>query len=439
MASFTVGAYPLNATYQWYQGNTALSDGSGQWSGSQQPTLTDLNAQGSDTTNYYVVVSYGGNSVTSSVASLTVETPPGFSAVPYTAGLVYQQNFDTLPDPGTATVNNTTTLFPVAIGGVEYSVANPFDFAAPLTVTGDVVGDYGATAGPAGGLNLPAMAGWYSSDLGNEQIQATTGNTTTGLIISFGCTNANNTVNPNYPTNNRALGMLSSPATAIQDAGGYPADGVFALRLRNLTGKTVTNFNLSYDSELWRNTGINNTLNNYFYVDPLGTNSTPVNFWTGGLTNLFFTTNQPGYKVGGSEYSTNQPIAITNVAFLNVPLTTPWTPGGILWLVWEETNSISGAQGLAIDNLVFTTGTQPKLTITSGQPNLSYGLPTAPAVPSVTLSWPHLFTSATLQSTTSLTPPIVWQPVTTTATNWQGINYLTLPLGTSPRFYSLAN
>jgi hypothetical protein len=440
VASFNVGAYPLNASYQWYQGNTAMSDVPGHWSGSQQPTLSDLNALASDATNYYVVVSYAGNSVTSSVASLTVETPSGYSAVPYTSGMVYQQNFDSLPDPGTATVNNTTTVFPVYIGGVGYSVANPFDFAAPLTVQGDVQGDYGDTTAPAGGLNLPAMAGWYSSDLGNEQIQATTGNTTTGLIISFGCTNAVNTVNPMYPTNNRALGMLSSPATAIQDQAGYPADAVFALRIENLTGHTLTNFNLSYDSELWRNTGLNNTMNNYFYVDPLGTNTTPVNYWTGGLTNLWFTTNQPGYKIGGTEYATNQPIAITNVAFLNVPLATPWTPRGILWLVWEETNSISGAQGIAIDNLVFTTGTTPPLTIASGQPNLSYGPPSAPGAPSVTLSWPHLFTSARLQYTTSLNRPVVWQPVTTpSSTNWQGMNYVTLPVGATPRFYSLAN
>jgi hypothetical protein len=99
VANFTVGAYPLNVSYQWYQGTTALSDVPGHWAGSRQQTLSDLNALGSDATNYYVVVSDAGNSVTSSVASLTVETPPGFSAVPYTAGMVYQQNFDSLPDP----------------------------------------------------------------------------------------------------------------------------------------------------------------------------------------------------------------------------------------------------------------------------------------------------------------------------------------------------
>jgi hypothetical protein len=428
VASFTVGAYPLEATYQWYQGNTALSDVSGHWAGSQQQTLSDLNAQGSDSTNYYVVASYAGNSVTSSVASLTVETPPAFSAVPYTSGMVYQQNFDSLPDPGTTNINNTTTLFPVVIAGVAYSVANPFDFAAPLTVQGDVVGDNNppATAGPAGGLNLPAMTGWYSSDLGNEQIQAQTGNTTTGLIISFGCTNAYNAVNPMYPTNNRALGMLSSPATALQDASGFPADAIFALRLRNLTGKTVTNFNLSYDSELWRDTGLINNMNNYFYVDPLGTNSTPVNYWTGGLTNLLFTTNQPGFKAGGYTFATNSPIAITNMAFLNVPLSTPWTEGGILWLVWEETNSISGAQGIAIDNLVFTTGTQPKLQLSQ-------------TGSSVVLSWPRMFTGYTLQSSTNLANPNNWQSVSPLPSSFDGMYLVTNTVGGLNMYYRLIN
>jgi hypothetical protein len=227
-----------------------------------------------------------------------------------------------------------------------------------------------------------------------------------------------------YPTNNRALGMLSSPATAIQDAGGYPADAVFALRLRNLTGKTVTNFNLSYDSELWRNTGIINIMNNYFYVDPLGTNTTPVNYWTGGLTNLSFTTNQPGYKVGGSEYATNQPIAITNMAFLNVPLTTPWTEGGILWLVWEETNSISGAQGIAIDNLVFTTGTQPALKVNQ-------------TGSSVVLSWPQMFAGYTLQSTTNIANKNSWQPVSPPPSPFDGMNLVTNTISGPGEFYRL--
>ena len=190
--------------------------------------------------NYFVVVTNSGGSATSTSATVTVLIP---SSVAYT-GQTYVQNFDSLPDPGTISVNTgtaTTTIIPASgPNAVTYNVRNPFDFAEPIAF---------------GGLGLSnTMAGWYSSDLGNEQIQATTGDNTTGLIVSFGCTNAVNTVNPLYPTNNRALGMLASPATSAGGSSGNAADAIFALRLRNLSGQTLTSFNLSYVSELWRNT-----------------------------------------------------------------------------------------------------------------------------------------------------------------------------------------
>jgi hypothetical protein len=191
--------------------------------------------------------------------------------VAYT-GQTYVQNFDSLPDPGTVSVNTgtaTTTIIPAyGPNAVTYNVRNPFDFAEPIAF---------------GGLGLSnTMAGWYSSDLGNEQIQATTGDNTTGLIVSFGCTNAVNTVNPLYPTNNRALGMLASPATSAGGASGNAADAIFALRLRNLSRQTLTSFNLSYVSELWRNTSTAQLMTNWYYVDTYGTNTTPMNNWTGG-------------------------------------------------------------------------------------------------------------------------------------------------------------
>jgi hypothetical protein len=405
--NFSVSAYPLASSYQWYQGSTPLSD-NGHWSGSQTPTLTDHNAQESDESTYYVVVSYNGESVTSTVVSLTVETPAPFSALPYTSvGAVYTQNFDTLPDPGVTSVNNSTTTFPQTIGGTNYTVGTPFDFSAPLLVSGD----FTATGAPAGGLNLPAMVGWFSSDLGADQIQATTGDNTTGLIVSFGCTNKT-AVNPLYPTNNRALGIISSPATAI----GTYSDGLFALRIRNLSGQTLTNLNLSYVSELWRDTLTTNIVTNWFYVDPFGTNTTPTNNWTGGLTNLMFSTNQPGISKSLTKiYGTNQPISTTNMSFVNVPLGNSWTPGGILWIVWEETLPVSGGQGIGIDNLVFS----------SGPPTLSI----QQAGSAVVLSWPQMFTNYQLQGNSNLANPSGWQTVLQTPTVVEGMNTVTLPTG----------
>jgi hypothetical protein len=433
-AAFTVSAYPLgnNVSFQWYQGGVAMSDIGGHWSGSQTSSLTDLDAQGNDANTYYVVVTDAGGSVTSTVVSLIIATPAPYSVLPYTSlGAVYQQNFDALPDPGTVSVNNSTTAPPpgtqvpatipaAGSNAVTYNVSNPFDFAAPLVVPGDV---------GFGGLNLPSMVGWYSSDLGNEQIQATSGDQTTGLIVSFGCLKATNTVNPLYPTNNRALGIISSPATSGLDVTGAAADGIFALRIKNVAGQTLTNINLSYVSELWRNTLASNLMTNWYYVDPLGTNLTPTNNWTGGFTNIQFGTNLGGTSATLTKiYGTNQPIATTNMSFVNVPLATPWPQGGVLWLVWEETTTVSGGQGFGIDNLVFSSG-PPTLWIT--QTNVS-------GVPSVTLAWPQMFTSYTLLSTAQI-GPANWQPVGQTPTVYEGINYVTLPINPGQQFFSLGN
>jgi|GEM_PF-4665655 hypothetical protein len=412
--TFAAQAFPLNATYQWFQGTTALTD-NGHWSGSKTSALTDLDAVAADATTYTVVATDAEGSVTSSVVTLTVATPAPFSSMPYTSpGMVYTQNFDTMPDPGVTSVNNSTGK-EVTINGINYFVGNPFDFAAP------------PTSGSGGGLGLGNMAGWFSSDLGNEQIQATTGDNTTGLIVSFGCTNAVNTVNPLYPTNNRALGIISSPATSGGGSAGNAADAVFALRLLNVSGQTLTNLNLSYVSELWRNTLVSNAVGNYYYVDPLGTNNTPTNNSTGFLTTLLFPTNSGTLpSIYQKSYGTNAPLATNQISFVNLPLAAAWPQGGILWIVWEETNAVSGGQGIGIDNLVFS----------SGPPSLAIEY----ANSMVTLYWPAMFTAETLQSNSKdISQSADWLPVSLAqlvVTN--GINTLTLPVSDSQQYFRLS-
>jgi len=71
--------------------------------------------------------------------------PPSF--IPYaTAGAVYTQNFDSLPNPGVVSVN---TANPVTINGITYSLANPFDFAFPAVASGNV-GAWGFPPWPGG-------------------------------------------------------------------------------------------------------------------------------------------------------------------------------------------------------------------------------------------------------------------------------------------------
>jgi hypothetical protein len=65
---------PAPFYYQWYKGNTALTD-AGNVSGSASTVLSLNKVQSADATNYFVVVSNNWGSVTSQVAQLTVMPP----------------------------------------------------------------------------------------------------------------------------------------------------------------------------------------------------------------------------------------------------------------------------------------------------------------------------------------------------------------------------
>ena len=116
------------------------------------------------------------------------------------AGAVYTQNFDSLPDPGSTSVNSGN---PVTINGVTYFLANPFGLAFPVS-----------SGGMTGGLGLSnTMPGWYgladpTASVGTR-FGATDGDQTTGGLISFGLPN----------NSNRALGLLATSTT------GYTAFG----------------------------------------------------------------------------------------------------------------------------------------------------------------------------------------------------------------------
>ncbi len=174
---------------------------------------------------------------------------PAPSLVPYfTAGSVYSQNFDSLPDPGATSVDSGN---PVTIDGITYSLANPYDFAYPASASGN-----------NGGLGLPAMAGWFgladpTASVG-VRFGASDGDQTTGGQISFGPEN----------NANRALGLLATSTT------GYTA---FGLRLINGTGQTLHYINLQFAGEVWRQSDLAKTLEFYYFIDTTGTNTFSTN------------------------------------------------------------------------------------------------------------------------------------------------------------------
>ncbi|HWV99717.1 MAG TPA: lamin tail domain-containing protein [Candidatus Acidoferrum sp.] len=242
------------------------------------------------------------------------------SSIPYAIpAAVYAQDFNTLPDPGAASVN---TANPVTINGVTYSLSNPYDFAFPATASGN-----------AGGLGLPGLAGWHGLSALLSRFGATDGDQTTGGQISFG---------PPSSTN-RALGLLATTSTGAT---------AFGARFINKTTNVLHFINLQFTGELWRQSDKSKILEFYYLIDPAGTNAFSTNY-TAFLPalNVAFPANPA--DVGGVPVDGTSPANQTNLSVINQAITN-WPPAAALWLVWEMADSGGKAQGLAIDNLSFS-------------------------------------------------------------------------------------
>jgi hypothetical protein len=362
------GATPP-VTFQWYRGATILSD-AGDFSGSATPTLGIAATTTADSgTNYYVVVSNLGGSVTSSVATVSVITPPNHSFVSY-SNQVYVQTFDGLPDPGSAGLNKNGTakgngssvnsfnnpLDPGQLNGLAYSLANPFDFAYPV-INNSYIGGLGLSKGSTN------LDGWYgAADTlypgvgGITRFGAQDGDQTTGGVIDFGP----NDVESGIAGTNRALGLLSTGSTGST---------TFGLKLVNNSTNTLNAISLSFIGELWHNGTTARTMSFGYTVDAANTlvltaetisNTTLVP----GLA-FSFPTAKSVTTVDGTQ-SSNQVDLVTN----DLALSSPWLPGTSLWLIWSINYYGSGSgNGYAIDNLNFSatnlvTTVSPSLPIT---------------------------------------------------------------------------
>jgi len=169
-------------------------------------------------------------------------TPPASFIAYNTAGSVYVQSFDSLPDPGAISVN---TANPVTIDGITYSLANPYDFAFPAMTNG---GD--------GGLGLPSLAGWYGSSALLSRFGATDGDQTTGGQLSFGPPNSSN----------RALGLLATSTTGST---------AFGAKFINNTGTALNFITVQATGEIWRQSSLPKTLQCYYWIDPTATQPMP--------------------------------------------------------------------------------------------------------------------------------------------------------------------
>jgi hypothetical protein len=283
-----------------------------------------------DATNYFCVISNGGGGTVSTAASVTVITPPALSYVPY-SNQVYTQNFDTVPYQPGANINTDSGGGFQPINGVVYSPANPYDFAFPLFTN--------ISGGNSGGLALSnTMPGWYGEcDViqAGAQIGAADGSTTTGGIYSFGTTNSSN----------RALGLIATSSSLGTH---------FGLKLINETGGNLNYISLQYLGEYWKSGTHSKIMLNSYYIDPAGNASTltsneVVNSQNNTLSNLSISFHTGSVGAVNGYAATNQ----TNCQAMYVPLSSAWTPGSALWLIWSINDATGSGQGYGIDNFAF--------------------------------------------------------------------------------------
>ena len=245
-------------------------------------------------------------------------------------GWVYTQNFDTLPQPGSTSVNAAN---PVTIRGATYSLANPFGFADVVLATGN-----------NGGLGDVEMTGWYGLGALASKFGATDGDQTTGGQISFGPMNSSS----------RALGLLATSSTGAT---------AFGAKFVNETTQTLDLVTVQLTGELWRQSDLAKTLQCFYLIDASGAVSFPTS-QTGLLPalNVGFPTSVGA--VGGIAVDGTAAANQTKLSVVDQPIV-DWPPGAAFWLVWQMTDFTGKAQGLAIDNLSFSATSQ---TLSSAAP-----------------------------------------------------------------------
>jgi len=455
-AANPTSAYGQLLAYQWYKSKAngtslvPLSD-TGEYSGTATPTLAINPVSVADATNYVLIISNPGGSITSSPAPLTVTVAPPHTFVAYT-NQTYTQNFDSLPIPGGSsaeggnpltisfavidlaaiTANPASPLTGAAIGTLTYSMDNPLDFGYPVFTTGHI-GGYGLSN---------SMAGWYGWGQNALIISATRGDQSQGAIVDNGGNYLADGTSLAGVTN-RALGLVATTKTGVD---------TFAVAFFNRSTNTLNTINLSYLGEIWRNNPNQQVLQFGYALDPAGTNSVFLPAVTDGsiasingnaLTsvaslNVAFPVTA-GTTINDGTQATNQlSFGVTNLTIAD------WAPGTTLWLVWQA-DTLGTAQDVAIDNLSFRASNGAigivitPFTITPDSVMIA-GTGAAAAAHFSFTNAPGL--SFSVLGTNNLTaPPATWPLVGTTVENPAGSGHYQFtdlsPATNTARFYLL--
>ncbi len=363
----SVSAYGVQLNYQWYKSSKTTLSGStltpitdvNEFSGTATSVLGITGATNSSATNYVVVVSNPGGSITSAPVALTVQLAPPHTFAAYNnAGQVYLQNFNTLPIPGLGSAEGANPLHvPFVMTSVAgmltngnpgvittisadltYSVDNPVDFGYPIITNGSI-----------GGWGLSnSMSGWYGWCQKSMVIAAGRGDQSQGAIVDNG---------GNYYADgaslagvtNRSLGLVATTKTGPNAIG---------LALVNRTGKTLSSINLSYLGELWRNNPNPQPLKFGYVITDTNSVFQP-DLWdaTNGIIyvpslDVVFPTSATTTVNDGTQSSNQVSLAVSGMTIAD------WPPGAVLWLTWQA-QTLGTSQDVAIDNVTFSTPGAP--------------------------------------------------------------------------------
>ncbi|MGH7967967.1 MAG: immunoglobulin domain-containing protein, partial [Limisphaerales bacterium] len=308
LAAAATGSEPL--AWQWFFNSSPLP---GETSATLMLNCLSPDQQGT----YSVQVTNSSGSTNSDTAFVAVVVPPASFVAYTTPGMIYTQDFNDLPNPGTTSVNSDN---PVSIYGAVYNLANPFDFAYPDLACGGLLG----------GLGQTSLAGWYGMGATAVKLGASAGDQSTGGIISFGLTNSD------IVSANRALGLLATSSTGPTG---------FGVQLINETTNTLNQVTLHFTGELWRQAAVAKTIEFSYWIDLTATNRFTTNF-TAALPALSVSfTPDPAdttpIPVDGTAAANQVELGVANHPMAD------WPPGAALWLVWRMTDPAGKGQGLA--------------------------------------------------------------------------------------------
>lgn len=168
------------------------------------------------------------------------------------------------------------------------------------------------------------ITGWYSDE---TDYDASAGTSTAGALYSFGT----------GTDSDRALGSLASGGTGTV---------FYGVRILNNTGSTITEFNVSYTAEQWRQTtaAANTTAVSY----QVGATGLTTGSWT-SVTSLDITSLQAGTATGSLDGND-----ASNQSSLLATITTSVANGQEIWIRWVDSDDTGSDHGLAVDNFSIT-------------------------------------------------------------------------------------